>query len=101
MKKKLSLIIVIAIILLMAFTNPTKAEYVDWASNKLNEAVGEDNTLASIGIELFGNSVISSTTNKKSLLIGSLFTTTYEEQEVKVIGIFGNFIPISNSFDSL
>ena len=93
MKKIISLCILAIVLIVATQTNPSKAEFVDWAKEKLK--VESKNKYIDLGIDLFGEKLINSVTTKEDYVFLSLYEVTAMNKQIKVIGIFNHFIPIS------
>ncbi|MBC6972775.1 hypothetical protein H9I32_10345 [Bacillus sp. Xin] len=91
MKKKVALIV---LLIIAAITNPSKESFVSWITEKLKE---QTNGFAGFGIDLIGNKLISSATTTSNYVFFSVFDTYLSKTEnIKVLGVFGNFIPLSS-----
>ncbi|MEH6939555.1 hypothetical protein V7056_17160 [Bacillus sp. JJ664] len=93
MKKYIFIIILAIVLFISAKTNPTKHQFVVWAKDKLVEE--SNNKYLKFGIELVGDHLISSVTTKHDYVFFSLYEVKVLDQEIKVIGVFDRFIPIS------
>jgi hypothetical protein len=83
------------IFLVLAFTNPSKDQYIGWA--KSNLASKTNDGVKRLAISLLGSSVLDKTTQRNNLLIASVYTTSLANKEVIVVGVLGNFILISSN----
>lgn len=96
MKKTFFVIIIGFILLIAAVTNPSKEKFVIWAKEQLKSQ--SNNGLVNMGIEVFGDGVINSVTNTQNYVFFSVYDSKISNSnEVKVLGIFNNFIPLSKS----
>lgn len=93
MKKYIVIIILAIALFVSAMTNPSKAQFVVWAKDQLVEQ--SNNKYLKFGIELVGDQLISSVTTKHDYVFFSLYEVNVLDQEIKVIGLFNQFIPIS------
>jgi DNA-binding MltR family transcriptional regulator len=76
------------LILVLAVTNPDKADYVKWSEEQLTEDAGP---LTNIGVSLLGEKYIKNNTNYRNFLLFSIYETEYNNQTIHVIGIFESF----------
>ena len=98
MKKKYVLItaIIVLLIIVASITNPSKDDFISWSKDKLKSE--SSNGLVNWGIEAFGDSIIGSATKTNNFVLFSIFTSKLSETEdVKILGVFDNFIPLSGS----
>ncbi|MES9685592.1 hypothetical protein CN514_06795 [Bacillus sp. AFS001701] len=92
--KKLLVIGALAICLIIsAQTNPSKGEFVTWAKDQLK--LESKNKYIDFGIDLLGEKLISKVTTKKDYVFFSVYEVKALDKEIKVIGLFNHFIPIS------
>ncbi len=91
-------LIVAAILLLLAFTNPTRQEYLRWA--KAQFAIWEmqepGHTPLDVGIEAgLAGYVLDGLTQERNFLVGTVFWMEYEgHQRFRVLGIARQLIPL-------
>lgn len=93
MKKYIFIIIIAIVLIVSAQTNPSKNQFVVWAKEKLMKE--SKNQYLDFGIELLGDKLISSVTTTNNYVFFSLYEVKVLDQEIKVIGVFNQFIPIS------
>jgi hypothetical protein len=92
--KKLLIIGAFAICLIIsAQTNPSKGEFVTWAKDQLK--IESKNKYLDFGIDLLGEKLISKVTTKKDYVFFSVYEVKALDKEIKVVGVFNHFIPIS------
>ncbi|PGM57057.1 DUF4359 domain-containing protein [Bacillus sp. AFS053548] len=92
--KKLLVIGALAICLIIsAQTNPSKGEFVTWAKDQLK--LESKNKYVDFGIDLLGEKLISKVTTKKDYVFFSVYEVKALDKEIKVVGLFNHFIPIS------
>ncbi|ODG91436.1 MULTISPECIES: hypothetical protein [Bacillaceae] len=92
--KKLLVIGVLAICLIIsAQTNPSKGEFVTWAKDQLK--LESKNKYLDFGIDLLGEKLISKVTTKKDYVFFSVYEVKALDKDIKVVGLFNHFIPIS------
>ncbi|MEH7453510.1 hypothetical protein [Gottfriedia acidiceleris] len=92
--KKLLVIGALAICLIIsAQTNPSKGEFVTWAKEQLK--LESKNKYVDFGIDLLGEKLISKVTTKKDYVFFSIYEVKALDKEIKVVGLFNHFIPIS------
>ena len=82
------------LLLVMLLTNPSKAEYVQWLTGKAKEK--SNNVLVNAGIDWFGSSIFSAATKEDNWLFVSYYDTKIQHHEIKVLGLFKHFIPVSD-----
>ena len=100
-------ITVVLIFAFLCFTNPSKIEFVQYASNhissKISEKVDSDNSVVNNLITGFTNILVDSLIDHKNYLIFSTYTLDLnllrtlgsQVKDIKYIGIAGQFIPLS------
>ncbi|MFD4705153.1 hypothetical protein ACFWM3_09805 [Gottfriedia sp. NPDC058432] len=92
--KKLLVIVALAVCLIIsAQTNPSKGEFVTWAKDQLK--LESKNKYIDFGIDLLGEKLISKVTTKKDYVFFSVYEVKALDKEIKVVGLFNHFIPIS------
>lgn len=92
--KKLIIIGALAIFLIIsAQTNPSKGEFVTWAKDQLKSE--SKNMYVDFGIDLLGEKLISSVTTKQDYVFFSVYEVKALNKQIKVVGLFNHFIPIS------
>ncbi|KQL33751.1 hypothetical protein AN960_19015 [Bacillus sp. FJAT-25509] len=92
--KKLLVIVALAVCLIIsAQTNPSKGEFVTWAKDQLK--LESKNKYIDFGIDLLGEKLISKVTTKKDYIFFSVYEVKALDKEIKVVGLFNHFIPIS------
>ncbi|MGG0176318.1 hypothetical protein [Gottfriedia acidiceleris] len=92
--KKLLVIGALAICLIIsAQTNPSKGEFVTWAKDQLK--LESKNKYIDFGIDLLGEKLISKVTTKKDYVFFSVYEVKALDKDIKVVGLFNHFIPIS------
>ena len=94
--KKVLIFSVIAFILIVAsITNPSKDNFIYWAKEELKQ---ENELVLNLGIEFIGDEIINLATNTENFVFFSIFKSKVPNNEkIKVLGIFNNFIPLSKS----
>lgn len=85
------------VILLAGFiTNPSKEEYITWSKEQLSTQA--DGGLEKGLLSLISGPLLRSSTVSKNLIFFSVYDTSIKSDEnIKVLGVFKNFIPISKS----
>ncbi|MFF2875207.1 hypothetical protein ACFVR2_02675 [Gottfriedia sp. NPDC057991] len=92
--KKLLVIGALAVCLIIsAQTNPSKGEFVTWAKDQLK--LESKNKYIDFGIDLLGEKLISKVTTKKDYVFFSVYEVKALDKDIKVVGLFNHFIPIS------
>ncbi|MFW5686691.1 MAG: hypothetical protein ACOCXL_00735 [Halanaerobium sp.] len=89
------LIIILAVLILAAVTNPSREDFVNWG-------VAEIRSEAESDIErIFGGAVaapmLEMQTDVDDYVFFSVFTVQKSESEVIYLGLFGNFFTLSES----
>lgn len=96
MKKVMILISVVALLIVMAISNPNKTEYINWLKTQVVEQNNDDMLLQGI-VALAGEPIINSATKIHNYVFLSVYHTNLSDiGEINVIGVFGNFISLSN-----
>ncbi|MGK7892859.1 MAG: DUF4359 domain-containing protein [Xenococcus sp. (in: cyanobacteria)] len=82
----------------MVFTNPSKNQYVEYSSTELCHRLKNPYKTVCRGTLYFhGKSVkkiIEVSTDKKNLLVGSIYTTEIPGVKVHTVAMFGNFFTL-------
>ncbi|AGK96495.1 hypothetical protein [Clostridium pasteurianum] len=96
MKKYIGIFIIMFIVLILVITNTKKTDYVSWLKEK---AISQTNNGIEQGsIELLGGAVIDSSTKSYNCIIFSVYSTNLPNNpNLVVIGILGNFLPMSTN----
>ncbi|MED1206044.1 DUF4359 domain-containing protein [Heyndrickxia acidicola] len=81
------------VLLVMLLTNPSKDEYVQWLTDKAKEK--SNNSLVNAGIQLLGPHIFSAVTKEDNWLFISYYDTKIQNHEIKALGLFKHFIPLS------
>lgn len=90
--KKGTILLLFAVILLAA-TNPSKSEYVEWAKEKMLQ--GSDNILEQGAAYLVGMA-IDPATNSEDYLLFTVFQTQGLDSTLTTIGVLGFFVPLGD-----
>ena len=93
MKKFLVIGALAVCLIISAQTNPSKGEFVTWAKDQLK--LESKNKYIDFGIDLLGEKLISKVTTKKDYVFFSVYEVKALDKEIKVVGLFNHFIPIS------
>lgn len=90
------LIIYAFLLVIMAVTNPSKADYVSWVKEK---AAIKVNSPLKLGLNTFVvQPIIESSTTSNNYIFFSIYKTTFgTNNNEQVLGIFNNFIEIPKS----
>lgn len=77
-------------------TNPTKFAYISWMKEQLmaNQSSG---VLEKGFVTLFGTTLFENTTTNSNYGIFSIYKTEFNGDKMTTIGIFNNFVPISET----
>lgn len=85
-----------ALVILLAATNPSKSEYVDWLKGQVRaQASGNVVTLGLTA--LLGDAVFDSVTVRQDFLLFSVFRTSIGGNSMTTLGILHNFIPVKST----
>jgi len=90
-KKFTFLIIILAIIILLVASNPSKDEFVEWFTIQIEK---DANSLTEILSKTIGRPLINAYTTRNDYTIFSFYTLTSPEEEIKYLGLFKQFIKI-------
>ncbi|WP_102346838.1 DUF4359 domain-containing protein [Bacillus sp. Marseille-P3661] len=92
MKKGYILIAVLVFVALFgAITNPSKADYVDWAKTQVNQESG-------IIVGFIGGAIFDNYTTQNNYGVFSVYKTAMgENEDITAVGLFGNFIWLGQS----
>lgn len=95
MKKGIA--IIMFILLLAAVANPSKADYTNWVTEKMQaEAQAQNDDFVKFGVMFLGPTIISEATQTKNMIFFTIFTTKISAQnKIVTVGAFKTFIPIS------
>ncbi|MFE6074952.1 hypothetical protein ACFVQB_10800 [Paenibacillus sp. NPDC057886] len=77
------------LLILLAVTNPTKDDFVQWVVNTSIEE--SDNEWVSAGINLFGSSVIKGVTTQQDLIFVSIFNMELGTEKASILGLGKRF----------
>lgn len=77
------------ILILLAVTNPSKEDFVEWVVNSSIEE--SDNEWVSAGINLFGSPVINGVTTQQDLIFVSIFQMELRTEKTSVLGFGRRF----------
>jgi hypothetical protein len=95
-KLLISIIIIISIILIVA-TNPNEINYDTFLKNQAIQS-SNGNPIATGLTELFGSSLIDSSTIRSNYVLFSTYKTAINSnQSIVYLGILGHFVPISSN----
>lgn len=92
MKIKVILILGI-IIILLAVTNPSKNEYVQYMGDQMS---AQGDLWSKIGMAVVGKSMINQHTTDRNYVVFSLFESRLNGKTIEVLGILKQFIPLSH-----
>ncbi|HBK69356.1 MAG TPA: hypothetical protein DDZ91_11995 [Firmicutes bacterium] len=87
--------ILVCLAVLLFIANPTKSNYVSWAKEQISS--DSSSVFEKILTAFLGESLIENSTSTANYLLFSIFTTKWDGQEIKVLGILRNFILIPSS----
>lgn len=92
----LSCVVLLMVLTLMIFTKPGVDRYQEWVQDKVSGRMAEKQPRLAMALSLFGDQLIKENTTESDLLIAKVFETEWMGRKLKVIGVFGFFIPISD-----
>ncbi|MGD7045837.1 hypothetical protein [Jeotgalibacillus proteolyticus] len=97
MKKWIAIsgVLIIALLVIMFITKPSEEKYNAWLIENISTRLDEQSPMAAMGISLFGEQIIESNTVVEDYMIFNTFETKFQEREMKFIGVFNMFIPLS------
>ena len=73
--------------------NAVNRDYIGRAEEITKEVKGDNKVLVDFGFDSFGDKVINSATTSSNFVLFSIYEVQLsEEQNVKVVGVFNNFI---------
>ncbi len=98
---KIAIYIVILLGLLKMYdSNPEKDDYIHWISEQATKET--ENILIKGIVSVIAEPVLDSATTQKDFLVFSIFETDltgYGMEKIKVVGVLGQFLPISSTAD--
>ncbi|WP_434579173.1 hypothetical protein [Thermoanaerobacterium thermosaccharolyticum] len=98
--RKTFLIILLLLTIILAVTNPTKQDYIDWA--KQTVVNNSNSNFEKAFVDLIGGSILNDVTTTKNFVIFSLFETNIDgTQKYITVGILKNFILLNNDLGLL
>jgi hypothetical protein len=94
MKKVLLIIVLGFILVIAAFTNPSREKFITWEKDQMKSQ--SNNGLVSWGIDVLGGSILNTATTEQNYVFFTIFDTKVTNtSEMKILGLFNNFIPLS------
>lgn len=88
------MILVVALLVVMAITNPSKQEYISWVKEQAIVQSSSDN-LEKDFITLLGSPLIDSATTTKRYIFFSIYETNWDANiNFEVVGVFNLFLPL-------
>jgi hypothetical protein len=81
-------VIVAIVLIVLAVTNPTRAEYIEWAKGEA--LASEDSGIARFLVSTLGGPVLESATEARNYIFFSLFRSG----DALTLGILHHFIPL-------
>lgn len=98
--RKTFLIILLFLTIILAVTNPTKQDYIDWAKQAVVN--NSNSNFEKAFVDLIGGSILNDVTITKNFVIFSLFETNIDEtQKYITVGILKNFISLNDDLGLL
>ena len=89
MKKLIGIVLLLGIAVIATLTNPSKEDYVNYAVETMRTS--SSGWLEVGAIQIFGDTLIESTTISKDYLLFSVYETSMGKESFKVIGVLNNF----------
>lgn len=83
-----ALLVLAVVLVVLAVTNPTRAEYIEWA--KEEALASEDSGIARFLVSTLGGPVLESATEARNYVFFSLFRSG----DALTLGILHHFIPL-------
>ena len=100
-RKIITVLILIGLVLLLATTNPTKSEYNNWLKQAVTNKIG-GGPFASGLMTILGGPLINSATAENNYVLFTIFKTSVDSQDyITSIGIFHQFIPIQEDTNGI
>ena len=93
-------ITLIALFIILAYTNPTINSYKEYIHNQILETTRNDDGLTSFIVPLFSgfaSNLIVSGTIRKDFIIFSYYDTSLGNENIKVLGLLGDFYLVESS----
>ena len=87
-----NIILIIFIFMVALCTNPKKDVYVNWYKEKTTSQ--QSNSITKRLISIIGGPLIQSSTTTHNYIFFSIYNTSINK-DLKVLGIFNNFIPLN------
>lgn len=95
MNRKLLIVAGVAA-LVLAITNPSNGDFMDWAKDQINHKTKNDGVRMLANI--FAAPMISATTSRTNCLLFSVFTTKLsQDNQARTVGILKLFIPLDSN----
>lgn len=106
-KRLIILTILLVIIWGLASTNPGIDKYVQWGMVQLNQHLQKETTgpsdpwgqlkqtIIKWGVNKYGPEYIRANTRVDNYLVATLYTTEFNGEKIKVLGILNHFLPLS------
>ncbi|MCA1060403.1 DUF4359 domain-containing protein [Rossellomorea aquimaris] len=96
MKKWIILLCSFVILSAVMFeTKPSQDHYTDWLLENISYRMEGESPLMTMGISLFGEQMVENHTEVNDYLLFNTFKTEFRGKELKFIGVFHTFIPLS------
>ncbi len=94
-KKWIILCSVIVLSAIMYMTKPSQDDYTAWLLENMSDRMEGQSPMMSMGLSLFGEQMIENRTEVNDYLLFNTFKTEFRGKELKFIGVFHTFIPLS------
>ncbi|TMU87215.1 hypothetical protein FGG79_03515 [Bacillus sp. BHET2] len=91
----LSIVSIVALSGIMFVTKPSQDQYTAWLKEHITERMEGQSSMITVGISLFGEQMIENHTEVKDYLVFNTFETDFRGKELKFVGVFHTFIPLS------
>ena len=89
------LLVLLAVALFFAVTNPDTGDFVDWAVPHLMEANFRYEIERALG-SVVAKPILTSVTTRRDYAVASLFVVRTNEDEHRFLGIAGQFVSLDN-----
>lgn len=99
MKGSVLAVVVVGLLLLLAFTNPTMESYESYIRQEiLRETHSKDETTKALGLVFGGlaSSMFANATVRSNYVLWSTYQTEFGKSKMKVLGAVGNFFVLND-----
>ncbi|HEY0963020.1 MAG TPA: DUF4359 domain-containing protein [Pseudomonadales bacterium] len=95
MKGLITAVVLVGVALLLAVTNPGTDDYAEYFGEELAREAQQEDALAGAIVSMFGGvaeSLFANATSRDNYVLFSVYTTSFDSDEIVTLGILGNFI---------